>query len=151
MGNSGYICSEKVSTKTQFFYYAASMVFYTDGYLIDGCAGFAFHRTGEGVGYKISSPAGIFTAELTTLFVTLRHIGEVIQLPEKCLILTDSLSSVKALLSRKISHRIHPLVCECKQMFSDLGSQWCNGLRHAFNISPLRSQVQSPVLALICI
>jgi hypothetical protein len=29
------------------------------------------------------------------------------------------------------------------------GSQWCNGLRHAFNISPLRSQVQSPVLALI--
>jgi hypothetical protein len=31
------------------------------------------------------------------------------------------------------------------------GSQWCNGLRHAFNISPLRSQVQSPVLALIFI
>jgi hypothetical protein len=27
------------------------------------------------------------------------------------------------------------------------GLQWCNGLRHAFNISPLRSQVQSPVLA----
>jgi hypothetical protein len=31
------------------------------------------------------------------------------------------------------------------------GSQWCNGLRHAFNISPLRSQVQSQVLALIFI
>jgi hypothetical protein len=52
--------------------HAASIVFfYTDG--IDGCAGFAFHRTGEGgFGYKISSPAGIFTAELTALFVTLR-------------------------------------------------------------------------------
>jgi hypothetical protein len=52
--------------------------------------------------------------------VTLRHIGEVIQPPEKCLILTDSLSSVKAMLSRKISHQTHPLVYECKQMCSDL-------------------------------
>jgi hypothetical protein len=63
--------------------------------LIDGCAGFACHWTG--FGYKISIPAGIFTAELTALFVTLRHIGEVIQPPEKCLILTNNLSSVKAL------------------------------------------------------
>jgi hypothetical protein len=86
--------------------YAASIVFHTDGSLI-----VAFHRTGEGgFGYNISSPAGIFSAELTVLFVTLRHIGEVIQPPEKCLILTDSLSSVKALLSREISHRTHPLV-----------------------------------------
>jgi hypothetical protein len=63
--------------------YAVSMVFfYTDGFLIDGCAGFAFHRTGEGgFGYKISIPAVIFTTELTALFVTLRHIGEVNQLP----------------------------------------------------------------------
>jgi hypothetical protein len=36
-------------------------------------------------------------------------------------------------------------------IFSFEGSQWCNGLRHAFNILPLRSQVQSPVLALIFI
>jgi hypothetical protein len=56
--------------------YAASMVFYTDGSLIDGFAWFAFHRTGGGgFRYKISSPAGIFTA----FFVTLRHYGEVIQ------------------------------------------------------------------------
>jgi hypothetical protein len=48
--------------------YAASMVFYTAGSLIDGSAGFAFHRTREGgFGYKISCPAGIFTAELTAL------------------------------------------------------------------------------------
>jgi hypothetical protein len=61
---------------------AASMVFYTDGSLIDGCAGFAFHRTGEGgFGYKKSSPADILTAELSALFLTLRHIGEVIQPP----------------------------------------------------------------------
>jgi hypothetical protein len=70
--------------------YATSMIFYTDGSFIDGYAGFAFHRTGEGgFGYNISSPAGIFTAELTALLVTLRHIGEVIQPPERCLILTE--------------------------------------------------------------
>jgi hypothetical protein len=41
--------------------YAASMVFYTDGFLRDGCAGFAFHREGS-FGYRISSPAGICNA-----------------------------------------------------------------------------------------
>jgi ribonuclease HI len=101
--------------------YVESMIFYTDGSLIDGCAGFSFHRTEEGgFGYKILSPAGIFTAELTVLLVPLRHIGEAIQLPEKFLILTDSLSSVKALSSNKISHRTHPLVCEFEQVCSDL-------------------------------
>jgi hypothetical protein len=59
--------------------YAASMAFYTNGSLIDGCAGFVFHRTGEdGLGSKISSLAGIFTVELTVLIVTPRHIGGVI-------------------------------------------------------------------------
>jgi ribonuclease HI len=52
--------------------------------------------------------------------VTLRIIGEFLKPPEKCLILTDSLSSVKALLSSKILHRTHLLVYECKQMCSDL-------------------------------
>jgi hypothetical protein len=43
---------------------------FTDGSLIYGCAGFAFHRIGEGgFGYKISSPAGIFTVELTATAV----------------------------------------------------------------------------------
>jgi hypothetical protein len=55
---------------------AALMVFYMDVSLI----GFAFHWTREGgFGYKIPSPAGIFTAELTALFVKLRHVEEIIQ------------------------------------------------------------------------
>jgi hypothetical protein len=54
--------------------YATSMVFHTDGSLINGLAGFAIHRTEEGgFGYTIPSPAGIYIAELTALFVTLRH------------------------------------------------------------------------------
>jgi hypothetical protein len=53
------------------FRYATSMAFYTHGSLIDGCVGFAIHRTEEGgFVYKIPSSAGIFTAELTALFVT---------------------------------------------------------------------------------
>jgi hypothetical protein len=78
--------------------------FFMDGSLMDVCAGFAIHWTGEGgFGYEISSPADVFTVELTALFVTLRHIGEVIQPLEKYLILTDSLSSVRLLLSRSDS------------------------------------------------
>jgi hypothetical protein len=34
----------------------------------------------------------------------------------RCLILTDSLSSIKVMLSRKIAHHTHPLVYECKQL-----------------------------------
>jgi hypothetical protein len=45
--------------------------------------------------------------------ITLR-IREIIQPPEKYLVLTDSSSSGKALLSRKISHQTHLLVYECK-------------------------------------
>jgi hypothetical protein len=46
----------------------------------------------------ILSPAGVFTAELSVLFTTLRHIAEGIQPQERCLILTDSLSSIRAVL-----------------------------------------------------
>jgi hypothetical protein len=82
--------------------------------LIEGCAGFGVHQMGlGGFGHKILSLAGVFTAELSALFTALRPIAEVIRHPEKCLILTDSLSSIKAMLSRKIAHQTHTLVYEC--------------------------------------
>jgi hypothetical protein len=56
----------------------------------------------SGFGFKLSSPAGVFSAELSALFMALQHIREVIQPPRKCLILSDSLSSIKAMLSRRI-------------------------------------------------
>jgi hypothetical protein len=44
---------------------ATSIVFYTDGSLIDGGAGFAIHLTEKGgFGFKITSPASIFTVKL---------------------------------------------------------------------------------------
>jgi hypothetical protein len=68
--------------------YGPLCIFYTDGSLIEGWAGFAVHQMGVGrFGYKIWSPAGVFLA--------LRHIAEVIRPSERCLILTDSLSSIK--------------------------------------------------------
>jgi hypothetical protein len=63
--------------------------------LIGGCTGFAVHQMCEG-GFDIRS--GVFTAELSALFTALRHIAEVIRPPEKCLILTDSLSSIRAII-----------------------------------------------------
>jgi hypothetical protein len=63
--------------------YVESAVFYTDGSLIEGSAGFAIHRTGVGgFGFKLSSPAGFFSGQLSALFMALRHIREVMQLPK---------------------------------------------------------------------
>jgi hypothetical protein len=67
-------------------------------------------------GYNIRGPAGVFTADRSALFTALRHIAEVIWLPERCFILTNSLISIKVMLSRKIAHQTHPLVYECKQL-----------------------------------
>jgi hypothetical protein len=101
--------------------YVESALFYTDGSLIESNAGFAIHQTGvDGFRFKLSSPAGVFSAELSALFMALRHMREIIQPPEKCLILTNSLSSIRAMLSRRISWQTHPLVYECKQLCFDL-------------------------------
>jgi hypothetical protein len=71
-----------------------------DGSLMEGCAGVAVHQMSVGgFGHKILSPAGVLTAELSALFTTAqRHISEVIRPAERCLILTDSLSSIKPIL-----------------------------------------------------
>jgi ribonuclease HI len=91
------------------------MYFFTD--VIEGCAGVAVHPMG-GVGFahRILSPAGVFTAELSALFTALRHIAEVIRPPERFLVLTDSLSSIMSMGSKRIAHRNHPVVYECKQL-----------------------------------
>jgi hypothetical protein len=65
--------------------------FYTDGSLIEECAGFAVQMGVGGFGHKIQSPASVFTAELSALFTAVRHIAEVIRPTERCLILIDSM------------------------------------------------------------
>jgi hypothetical protein len=59
--------------------YGASGMFYTDGSLIEGCAGFAVHQMDVGgFGHRILSPAGV-----SALLTALRHIAEVIRPPER--------------------------------------------------------------------
>jgi hypothetical protein len=58
---------------------------------------------------------GVVRALLFIKWVFL-HIAEGIRPPETCLILTDSLSSIKAMLSRKFTHQTHPLVYKCKHL-----------------------------------
>jgi hypothetical protein len=53
----------------------------------------------------------MFTAEITALFTALHFVGSA--QPGEFLILTDSLSSIEALRSRKISPRTHSVVYEC--------------------------------------
>jgi hypothetical protein len=95
----------------------ASCIFYADRSLFECCVGFAVHQmSGGAFRHKILSPTGVFTAELSALFTALRHIAEVIRPLEGCLILTDSLSWIKAMLSRKIAPKTHTLVYECKKL-----------------------------------
>jgi ribonuclease HI len=68
------------------------------------------------VDLDIRSKAGVFGAELSASYTALQNIAEVIRPPKRCLILTDSLSSIKAMLARKIAHQTHPLVYECKKL-----------------------------------
>jgi hypothetical protein len=75
--------------------YAASMIFYTDGSFKDGCEGFAFHRTGEGglaLGYLYCG-VYCFVCDTATYWGGVSTPGEMLDF--------DSLSSVKALVSRK--------------------------------------------------
>jgi hypothetical protein len=48
----------------------------------------------------------------------------IIQPPERCLILTDNLSLIKAMLSRKIVHQTHPLVYEYQKFVLEPVPEW---------------------------
>jgi ribonuclease HI len=80
-----------------------------------------------GVDLDISS-AGVFTAELSALFTALRHIAEVIRPPERCLILTDSLSSIKTILSSQFCWNLCQNGIEVKLMWiqSHVGRELVN-------------------------
>jgi hypothetical protein len=76
--------------------------------LIKGCTGFAVHHMGVGgFGHKILSPADVFIllrlVLSSLLYDTLLRLY--IRPPERCLNLTDTLSSIKAMLGRKIAHQ----------------------------------------------
>jgi hypothetical protein len=100
------IISERFSGSTRIF---------TDGSRSEEGTGFGIYVPGQqSFGYRLQEPSGVFTAEATALLTVLHFVGS--GQPGELLILTDSLSSIEALRSRKISPRTHSVVYECKEV-----------------------------------
>jgi ribonuclease HI len=94
--------------------FSPSNLFYTDGSLMDGVAGFAVHHSMNcNIGFRMRGSASVFTVELAAIRMDMDHIEN--EALGRYLILTDSMSSIKAMESRKISLHTLPFVYECKQ------------------------------------
>jgi hypothetical protein len=95
--------------------FSGSTLIFTDGSKLEKGTGVEIYVLGQqGFGYRLEEPSGVFTAEITALLTALLRFVRSGQ-PGEFLILTDSLSSIEALRSRKISPRTHSVVYECKE------------------------------------
>jgi hypothetical protein len=73
--------------------FSPSNLFYSDGSLMDGVTGFTVHHSIDcNIGFQMRGPASVFTVKLKAL--------------GRYLILTDRMSSIRAMESRKISLHI---------------------------------------------
>jgi ribonuclease HI len=94
--------------------FSPSNLFYTDGSVMDEVAGFAVHHSMEcNIGFRTRGAATVFTAELAAIRMAMDHIEN--EALRSYLILTDSMSTIRAMESRKISLHTHTFVYECKQ------------------------------------
>jgi hypothetical protein len=95
--------------------FSGSTLIFTDGSRSEEETGFGIYVPGQqSFGYRHQKPSGVFTAEITALLTALHFVGS--GQPGEFLILTDSLSSIEAPRSRKISPRTHSVVYECKEV-----------------------------------
>jgi ribonuclease HI len=65
-------------------------------------------------GYRLREPSGVLTSELAAILSALNFFNE--NNGGNFLIITDSLSSIEATQSQKISFEIHTLVIHCKEL-----------------------------------
>jgi hypothetical protein len=76
--------------------FSPSNLFYTDGSLMDGVAGFAVHHTMDcNIGSRMKGPAKVFTAELAAIRMDMEHIEN--ESLGRYLILTVSMNSIRAI------------------------------------------------------
>jgi hypothetical protein len=55
--------------------FSLSNLFYTDGSLMDGVAGFAVHHSiDNNIGFRMRGPSSVFTTELAAIHMTMYHI-----------------------------------------------------------------------------
>jgi hypothetical protein len=81
--------------------FSSSNLFYTYGSLMDGVAGLALHHSiACKIGFWMRGPTSVFTAELAAIHMAMNHIENVAL--GRYLILTDSMSSIRAMESRTI-------------------------------------------------
>jgi hypothetical protein len=94
--------------------FESSAVFFTDGSRGEAGTGFGVYQLNGGeISYRLRKPIGVFTSELSAIFMALVQIGN--HQPGEFIILSDSMSSLRALQTRKISPRTHSLVYEIKE------------------------------------
>jgi hypothetical protein len=74
-------------------------IFYTEGSMIDELAGFAVHNRNYETGHQLAKPSSVFSAEISAIVMALEHIC----LRGRYLILLDSLTSLMAMRSRRIT------------------------------------------------
>jgi ribonuclease HI len=87
--------------------------------MIEDRTGFAVHNNMDcKIEQRLQSPASVFTAEIFAIKTALKYISE--KPRGEYIILSDSLSSLMALESRKISCKTHPCILQCKQIYYDL-------------------------------
>jgi hypothetical protein len=92
----------------------SSAVLFKYGSKGEAGTGFGVYQlNGSEISYCLREPSGVFTSELLAIFMALVQIGN--HHPGEFIILSDSISSLRALWTRKISLRTHSLVYELEK------------------------------------
>jgi hypothetical protein len=86
--------------------YPTENIFYTDESMINVVAGFAVHNRNFETGHQLTKPFSVFSAEISAIRMALEHIQ--ICFRSRYLILSDSLRSLMAMRSRRITCKTHP-------------------------------------------
>jgi hypothetical protein len=87
----------------------SSSIFFTDRSKSGADAGFGvYHSGGPQSSFRVREPSGVFTSEISVIFVALIQI-------KARLFVTDSMNSLKALQTRRVAPRTHSLVYEIKE------------------------------------
>jgi hypothetical protein len=95
--------------------FSGSTLIFKDGSRSEEETGFEIYVPGQqSFRYRLQEPSGVFTAEISALLTALHFVGS--GQPGEFLILTDSLSSIEALGSRKISPRTYSVVYKCPEV-----------------------------------
>jgi hypothetical protein len=95
--------------------YATGIIFYSDGQMIRSCNWFAMHNRNYETGHKLAKPSSVFLAEISATRMVMEHIQTCPR--GRYLILSDILSSLMAMRSKKIRCSAHFWVYVSKQIY----------------------------------